>query len=136
MPQKPTYKALEKRIAELEQQQQILTEIEERRRSEATLYSSEELYRAVVENTAAIILRVGPDGIIRFANRRALEFFGYPEEELIGKHAAGLLFRKWRPLGATWLPWSTKSRKIPTASTPMLEIRAFERDFGRIGAHL
>jgi PAS domain S-box-containing protein len=49
----------------------------------------EEKYRAVVENTNAIIIRLDPQGIIRFANRRALDFFGYTEEEFIGKPALG-----------------------------------------------
>jgi PAS domain S-box-containing protein len=94
MPKKPIYAELEKRIAELEQQQlntQLPMETVDCRQSKEALCGSEELYRAVVENTAAIILRVGPDGIIRFANRRALDFFGYSEEELIGKHAVGTI---------------------------------------------
>ncbi len=50
------------------------------------LNGSEEFYRKVVQNTSAVILRLDPKGIIRFANERALEFFGYSADELIGKH--------------------------------------------------
>jgi PAS domain S-box-containing protein len=58
---------------------------------ETALQESEERYRGVVQNTTAIILRVDPQGIIRFANERALQFFGYSAEELIGKHAVGTI---------------------------------------------
>jgi PAS domain S-box-containing protein len=58
---------------------------------ETALQESEERYRRVVQNTTAIILRVDLQGIIRFANERALQFFGYSAEELIGKHAVGTI---------------------------------------------
>jgi PAS domain S-box-containing protein len=41
----------------------------------------------VVDETTAIILRVDPQGVIRFANQRALEFFGFTADELVGRHA-------------------------------------------------
>jgi PAS domain S-box-containing protein len=44
-----------------------------------------------VQNTTAVILRLDPQGIIRFANERALQFFGYSAEELIGRHAVGTI---------------------------------------------
>ena len=61
------------------------------RKAEQSLRESEERYRRVVQNTSAIILRVDPQGIVRFANDRALEFFGYSNEELLGKHAVGTI---------------------------------------------
>lgn len=63
----------------------------DRKRAEAALRESEERYRRVVENTSAVILRVGIDGVISFANQRALELFGYSADELIGKHAVGTI---------------------------------------------
>jgi len=63
--------------------------ITELKRAEEALRQSEDRYRGVVEKTTAIILRTAPSGVITFANRRALNFFGYSAEELIGKHAVG-----------------------------------------------
>lgn len=55
------------------------------------LRESQSLYRSVVENTSAIILRVSPCAVITFANRRALDFFGYSADELIGRPAIGTI---------------------------------------------
>lgn len=66
-------------------------DITARRHAENALGESQDRYRQVVENTTAIILRVDLDARITFANERALEFFGYPEDELIGKRAAGTI---------------------------------------------
>jgi PAS domain S-box-containing protein len=67
----------------------IMMDITDRKRAEEALRESEGRYRGVVQNTTAVILRVDPGGIIRFANERALQFFGYSAEELIGRHAVG-----------------------------------------------
>jgi len=66
-----------------------ITDNTARKAAEEALGESEDRYRGVVENTTAIILRVAPNGVITFANQRALELFGYSAEELIGKHAVG-----------------------------------------------
>ncbi len=64
---------------------------DEKADAERALAETEERYRAVVENTTAIILRVDPLGVIRFANQRALDFFGYCREDLIGRPAVGTI---------------------------------------------
>jgi PAS domain S-box-containing protein len=66
-------------------------DVTERKRAEEALRQSEERYRGVVEHTTAIVLRIDPSGVINFANSRALEFFGYTAEELIGRHAVGTI---------------------------------------------
>ncbi|PPD58299.1 PAS domain S-box protein [Dehalogenimonas etheniformans] len=64
---------------------------ESKGRAEAALRESEDSYRSVVENTTSIILRLDLTGNITFANARALEFFGYSKEELLGKPAVGTI---------------------------------------------
>jgi PAS domain S-box-containing protein len=66
-------------------------DITERKQAEEALRKTQEQYRGVVENTTAIILRLDTRGVVTFANSRALEFFGYTAEELIGKHAVGMI---------------------------------------------
>ena len=65
--------------------------VTQRKYAEQALRESEDRHRSVVENTTAVILRIDPSGIITFANRRAMEFFGYSAEDLIGKHAVGTI---------------------------------------------
>ncbi|MCE5264318.1 MAG: PAS domain S-box protein [Deltaproteobacteria bacterium] len=67
----------------------ISADVSERKQAQEMLRESEERYRGVVENTTAIILRLDPRGVITFANSRALEFFGYTADELIGRHNVG-----------------------------------------------
>ncbi len=69
----------------------FFTDITERKKAEEELMMSEERYRGVVQNTTAVILRLNPQGIIQFANERALEFFGYSADELVGKHVVGTI---------------------------------------------
>jgi PAS domain S-box-containing protein len=63
----------------------VSQEITERKRSEEALRESEEKYRNLIErsNDAVAIIQ---NGVIKFANERVTEVFGYPVEELIGKN--------------------------------------------------
>jgi PAS domain S-box-containing protein len=63
----------------------------DRRQAEEALREREEQLRKLVNNTSAVILRVDPHGVITFANSRALKFFGFSKDELIGKHAVGTI---------------------------------------------
>jgi len=55
------------------------------------LQESEKKYRELVENANSIILRVDTSGRIRFFNEFAQKFFGYSEDEIIGKTVAGTI---------------------------------------------
>ena len=55
---------------------------------EATLKDSERRYREVVQNVNSAILRWKQDGIITFVNEFAQTFFGYREDEIIGRHVS------------------------------------------------
>ncbi|MCX8043003.1 MAG: ATP-binding protein [Desulfobacterota bacterium] len=56
-----------------------------------TINEIQKKYLEVVENVNCIVLRWTPDGLITFINRYGREFFGYAEEELIGKHVVGTI---------------------------------------------
>lgn len=55
------------------------------------LHASEKKYRELVENANSIILRVNTKGNITYFNEFAQRFFGYTEEELIGKNAGRII---------------------------------------------
>ncbi|MDP4224422.1 MAG: PAS domain S-box protein [Bacteroidota bacterium] len=53
------------------------------------LSESEEKYRQLVESANSIIMKADHEGFITFMNKYALNFFGYTEEEVIGRHFIG-----------------------------------------------
>ena len=69
----------------------LANDITERRRSERALLASEMKYRELVENANSIILRWNPAGVITFINEFGLQFFGYSEDELIGRQIVGTI---------------------------------------------
>jgi two-component system, cell cycle sensor histidine kinase and response regulator CckA len=69
----------------------VMTDITDRKMVEEALVRSEKQYRDVVENANSIILRWDTNGDILFLNPYGLSFFGYDENEIIGKNVAGTL---------------------------------------------
>jgi len=63
----------------------------ERRRAEEALRASEVKYRELVENANSIILRFDTQGRITFFNEFAQTFFGYSEQEILGRHLSGTI---------------------------------------------
>ena len=53
------------------------------------LRASEEKYRELVKNSNCIITRLNLDGTIAYFNEFAERFFGYTEEEILGRHLIG-----------------------------------------------
>jgi PAS domain S-box-containing protein len=63
-------------------------------RSFEKLAINEKKYRELVETANSIILRVNNQGLITFANKFAQRFFRYPEKEMLGLHAGGIITAK------------------------------------------
>ena len=60
-------------------------EIAERRRAEAALAESEKKYRFLFEGSPACSVIIGPDGLLKDANKSFAQNLGYTSEEVIGK---------------------------------------------------
>jgi PAS domain S-box-containing protein len=56
-----------------------------RRQAEEALRQSEAKYRELVQNANSIIIRFDTEGRIKFFNEYAQQFFGYTEEEILGR---------------------------------------------------
>ncbi len=69
--------------------EQLVKEIKERQKSSIALEESEKKYRELVENANSIILRINDSGIITFFNEFAVNFFGFSEQEIVGKNIIG-----------------------------------------------
>ena len=61
---------------------------------EAALRESEAEYRELVENADSIILRMDTEGNLTFVNEYGLRFFGYRQEELLGRNVVGAIVRE------------------------------------------
>ena len=66
-------------------------DISERKQVESQLNESEQKYRELVESANSIILRWNAQGCITFLNQFGLQFFGYTDEEIVGKHVIGTI---------------------------------------------
>lgn len=66
-------------------------DITERRLTRQALEKSERKYRELVEEASTIILRWDVDGNVTFFNEYAQKFFGFTEEEILGKNVVGTI---------------------------------------------
>jgi PAS domain S-box-containing protein len=73
----------------------IVRDVTTRKKSEAALRRSEAKYRELVQNASSMIVRYDPLGHITFFNAYARKFFGFSENELIGRNILGSII-PWR----------------------------------------
>jgi len=90
-----------------------LTDVTERKRAEACLEKSEEKYRELVENANSIIMKVNDRGNITFFNEFAQKFFGFSEQEILGRHVIGSIIPERDSTGADLIEMVRGFRERP-----------------------
>ncbi|HWR69411.1 MAG TPA: response regulator, partial [Desulfomonilia bacterium] len=79
------------------------------------MQASEEKYRVLVENANSIILRLDTQGRITFGNRFARDFYGYSEQEMLGRNILGFILPEKDIQGRALLPVVRKFLTNPEA---------------------
>ena len=69
----------------------LVSDFTERKLAELALEKSEQKYRELVDEAATIILRWDIKGNVTFFNEYAQKFFGFTEDEIIGKNVVGTI---------------------------------------------
>jgi len=69
----------------------VARDVTERVRAEESLRESEELFRLLAEDSATIVVRFGPDGLIRYVSPSIHRVLGYAPEDAIGKPLSAYL---------------------------------------------
>jgi PAS domain S-box-containing protein len=66
-------------------------DITNEKQTRKALKESEAKYKQLVESANSLILRIDGKGVITFINPFAQKFFGYSEQEIVGKHIVGTI---------------------------------------------
>ena len=72
-------------------EEEVAKQTRELQSAAAALAESEGKYRELVQNANSIILKMDAQGNILFFNEFAQKFFGYPEDEIIGRNVLGTI---------------------------------------------
>jgi len=81
-----------------------IQDITGRKQAEKTLQENERKYRELVENANSIIMRWRCNGHITFINEFGQKFFGYAEDELVGRHVVGTIVPETESTGRDLRP--------------------------------
>ena len=73
---------------------QVFHNITDQKKAQEALQRNELKYRELVQNANSIILRMDSQGNVTFFNEFAQQFFGYTEDEILGKNVVGSLVPK------------------------------------------
>ncbi|MDL2124454.1 MAG: PAS domain S-box protein [Deltaproteobacteria bacterium] len=68
---------------------EMVEDITDQKKAQEALQRSELKYRELVQNANSIILRMDSQGNVTFFNEFAQQFFGYTEDEILGKNVVG-----------------------------------------------
>ncbi|MFP5213622.1 MAG: PAS domain S-box protein [Acidobacteriota bacterium] len=79
------------RRARQELEERVRERTAELARANEALQESEEKYRELVQNANSIILRMDAEGNITFFNEFAQSFFGWSEDEILGRNIVGTI---------------------------------------------
>ena len=105
----------EQKRADRERAEELERVVEERTRE---LAISEKAYRDLVETANSIIMKLNVDGTIDFVNRYGQEFFGYTEEELLGKNAVGTILPEVESTGRDLVAMAEEVLAKPDSHQP------------------
>jgi PAS domain S-box-containing protein len=78
---------------------EVTLDITDRKKAEEALKKSEEKYRELVQNANSIILRMDIQGNVTFFNEFSQNFFGFTENEIMGKNVVGTIVPKTETTG-------------------------------------
>ncbi len=67
-------------------------EIEKREATQRHLRESEVKYREIIDSANSVIMEMDAGGNVTFMNKFALDFFGYREDEILGRNVVGTIF--------------------------------------------
>jgi len=70
---------------------EMIEDITEQKQAQEALQRSEINYRELVQNANSIILRMDSQGNVTFFNEFAQQFFGYTEDEILGRNVVGTI---------------------------------------------
>ena len=107
-----------------------IQDITERRRVEQALRDSEARYRRIVELAHDGVWTIDADSRTTFVNARLAEMFGYPVEEMLGRHVSEFMDEDgWRAAAA-------RIALRRQGESERVDVKFRRRDGGELWAHL